>query len=332
MTRYIIKRLLALIPLLVLISIAAFLLIQLPPGSYIDSYVASREASGLDVDQATVDALTRQYGLDKPIFVQYFRWVGNFLLRGDLGMSFAENRPVVDLLRERVPVSLALALLSLLFVFLVGVPIGIYSATHQYSVTDYTVTFLGFFGLATPPFLLAIVVMWVVYRTTGHAIVGLFSVRFVGEAWSFARLWDLLKNIWLPVVIVGAARTAEVIRITRGNLLDELNKQYVVTARAKGMEERKLVFKYPIRVAFNPVVSTIGWMLPILIGAQILVSIVLNLNTLGPLLWRSIRSQDMYLAGSIVMVLSVFTVVGTLVSDILLVALDPRIRLDKARG
>jgi len=329
MLAYILRRLLLLVPLIILISIIIFALIQLPPGNYVDAYAANLRQSGMPVDQATLDALAQQYGLDRSVVAQYFDWVADLLVRGDLGISFAEDRPVVEIIRERMPITLSLAFFSLLFVFVVGVPIGIYSATHQYSVPDYVFTFFGFIGLAVPNFLLAIVVMWWLYRVSGHAVVGLFSVEFVGEPWSFAKALDLMKNMWLPIVIIGTERTAGLIRVTRGNLLDELRKQYVVTARAKGVKESKLVFKYPVRLSLNPVVSTIGWVLPSLIGAQVLVSIVLNLNTLGPVLWDSIRTQDMYLAGSILLLMSIFTVVGTLASDIFLAVLDPRIRFGR---
>lgn len=331
MITYIVKRLIMLVPLLVLISIVTFALIQLPPGNYVDTYVNSLRARGETVDQSEIDALTRQYGLDKGLLQQYGRWIGNIIFRGDLGRSFSENRLVIDILRERVPLSMILSLSSLLFVYVVGVPIGIFSATHQYSAPDYVFTVIGFIGLSVPNFLLGLILMWFFYTTTGHAVTGLFSVDFIGAPWSVGKLLDMARNIWLPLIVIGTAGTAGLIRVTRANLLDELKKQYVVTARAKGVSESRLIFKYPIRIAFNPIISTIGWALPSLVSGEVLVSIVLNLRTVGPILWNAIRTQDMYLAGSILMILSALSVIGTLLSDILLVAMDPRIRYDETK-
>jgi peptide/nickel transport system permease protein len=326
MLKYILRRILILIPMLILLSIISFSIIQLPPGSYLDTYVTNLQAQGLTVDQAEIDRLTRQYGLDQPLYIQYFRWMRNFLLRGDLGRSFIENRPVTEILQERVPPTMIISLVSIFFVWVVAIPIGVYSATHQYSFLDYVFTFLGFIGVSVPSFLFALILMWLVFSNTGYAISGLNSVEFMDAPWRLPRILDMLKNIWLPLVVLAMGGTAGLIRTIRANLLDELGKQYVTTARSKGLRERKLLWKYPIRIAFNPVFSTIGWMLPAIVGGESLVAIILNLRTVGPILLSAVRSQDMYLAGGIVMILSALTLIGTLISDLALAWLDPRIR------
>jgi len=326
MISFLIRRTLILIPLLILVSMLSFFIIQLPPGSYIDSYIQQMATSGVELQQYEIDRLTQRYGLDQPIYVQYYRWMRNFFLEGRLGRSFQWNRPVTDILIERIPTTIMISLLTMLFVWIVSIPVAIYSATHQYSVFDYVFTFLGFIGLALPNFLFALVLMWVVYDRTGYAITGLTSMEFIGEPFSISKLINMIQNLWLPIVVIGTAGTANLIRIMRGTLLDELGKQYVTTARAKGLPERKLLFKYPIRVAINPVISTIGWMLPALVSGEIIVAIVLNLRTVGPVLFSSIMTQDMYLAGSIIMIISSLTVIGTFISDILLAIVDPRIR------
>ncbi len=326
MLKYILRRILILIPMLVMLSIISFAIIQLPPGSYLDTYVANLQSQGLTVDQSEIDRLTRQYGLDQPLHIQYFRWMRNFITRGDLGRSFIENRPVTEILQERVPPTMIISLVSIFFVWIVAIPIGVYSATHQYSVLDYIFTFLGFIGVSVPSFLFALILIWLVFSNTGYAISGLNSVQFMNAPWSFPRIFDMFKNVWLPLVVLAMGGTAGLIRTIRANLLDELGKQYVTTARSKGLRERKLLWKYPIRIAFNPVFSTIGWMLPAIVGGESLVAIILNLRTVGPILLSAVRSQDMYLAGGIVMILSSLTLIGTLISDLALAWLDPRIR------
>lgn len=325
MGTFIIKRLLLLIPTLIFISIVSFAIIQLPPGDYLTSYIQALEATGAIVDQATVDALVKRYGLDQPMYVQYFSWVFG-MLRGDFGYSFEWNRPVSELIWNRLLLTLLISVTTLLFTWLVAFPFGVYSATHRYSFGDYLVTFLGFIGLAIPNFMLALILMWIAYSAFDLSIGGLFSPAFAEASWSFARFVDLLKHIWIPVIVVGTSGTAALIRTLRANLLDEMGKPYVVTARAKGVSERKLLFKYPLRVAMIPFVSTVGWSLPLLISGETIVAVVLNLPTTGPLLLRSLQSQDMYLAGSFIVLLSILTVIGTLISDILLAWLDPRIR------
>lgn len=326
MLQYIVRRLLTFIPMFFLLSLLSFTIIQLPPGSYVDTMVANMQSRGLAIEEAEIQRLTQQYGLDKPFLAQYTQWISNFILRGDLGTAFAENRPVTEILQERVPLTMLISLISIGFIWLIALPIGVYSATHQYSLGDYVITFVGMIGLSLPSFLFAIVVLWFVYSTTGFAITGLFSVQYINAPWSMEKVVDLLKHIWLPIGILAVTGTAGLIRVMRANLLDELSKQYVTTARSKGLTERRVLWKYPIRVALNPIVSTIGWLLPTIVGGESLVAIILNLRTVGPALLNAVRTQDMYLAGGIVMILSTLTLIGSLISDLLLAWLDPRIR------
>jgi peptide/nickel transport system permease protein len=315
------------VPLLLVLSIVTFVIIQLPPGDYLTVYIQQLEASGQQFDEAEIQRLRVQYGLDKPVYVQYFKWMGN-VFEGNFGRSFHWQQPVNEVLSTRLPMTLLLSFSSLIVVWGLAIPIAIISATNQYSVFDYTFTFLGFIGLAAPNFLLALVVSWLFYLLTGEMVTSLFSVEFRDAPWSMAKFLDLLSNVWLPIVIIGLSGTAGLIRTLRATLLDELSKPYVVTARAKGLSETRLLLKYPIRIAMNPIFSTIGWLLPQLINGGVIVGIVLNLQTIGPVLMQATLSQDMYLAGSIVLILSVLTVIGTLVSDILLAWLDPRIRYE----
>jgi peptide/nickel transport system permease protein len=326
MLAYIIRRILTMIPTLVAISIISFIIIQLPPGDFLTTYVAQLSLSGESVDQSELDALRQRFGLDQPLYKQYLYWAWNFL-HGDMGHSFEWNRPVSSLIAERLPITILLSTCTIIFTWAVSIPIGIYSAVRQYSWMDYLLTLIGFIGLATPNFLFALVLLWLSYAYLGMSIGGLFSPEFAEASWSFAKLVDLLKHLWIPVLIVGTAHTAKFIRIIRGNLLDELTKPYVTTARAKGLTETRLLLKYPVRVAINPLVSTIGWTLPELISGIAITAVVLNLPTSGPLLLSALLSQDMHLAGSFIMLLSCLTVIGTLVSDILLAWVDPRIRL-----
>ncbi len=329
MLAYIVRRLLLLIPVVFVISIVTFVIIQLPPGDYLTTYINNLKTSGIEVSESQAEALKRQYGLDQPPSAQYVMWIKNIVLRGDFGRSFQWNKPVKEILIERVPLTVGVSLATTLFVFLVSIPVGIYSATHKYSAFDYFFTFLGFIGLSVPGFLLALVLMWGIYNLTGATVSGLFSAAYADAPWSLGKLFDLLKRIWFPMIIIGMSGTAGLIRVMRGNLLDELQKQYVITARAKGLPEREVLFRYPVRIAVNPIISTIGWILPSIVGGEVLVSIVLNLQTTGPVLLQAVRFQDMYLAGSITLILSILTVIGTLIGDILLVWLDPRIRFGK---
>ena len=325
MLAYIFQRLLIMIPTLIAISIISFIIIELPPGDFLTTYVAQLSVSGEAVDQAELDSLKTRFGLDKPVYEQYFLWAWNFL-HGDFGHSFEWNKPVSTLVAERLPLTIIISACTILFTWIVSVPIGIYSAVRQYSWVDYLLTIIGFIGLATPNFLFALVLLWVSYSYLGMSIGGLFSPQFAEAPWSVAKFIDMLQHLWIPVVIVGTGHCAKFIRIIRGNLLDELRKPYVTTARAKGLSETKLILKYPVRVAINPLVSTIGWTLPELISGIAITAVVLNLPTSGPLLLSALMSQDMHLAGSFLMLLSMLTVVGTLLSDILLAWLDPRIR------
>lgn len=325
MLAYVVRRVMVMIPTLLVISMISFTIIQLPPGDYLTSLIAELEQSGDPVDRQVIEALNRRYGLDRPIYVQYFIWISGFI-QGDMGMSFEANKPVAELIGDRILLTMVVSFTSLLFVYIVAIPIGIYSATHQYSAGDYFFTVLGFLGLATPNFLLALVLLYVAFAFFGQSVGGLFSPEFIEAPWSLAKVWDLIKHLWIPVIVIGTAGTAGRIRVMRANLLDELGKQYVVTARAKGVAEPRLLFKYPVRMAINPMISTVGWLLPQLISGAAITSVVLSLPTTGPLLLRALRNQDMFLAGSFIMLLSTLTVIGTLLSDILLSWVDPRIR------
>jgi peptide/nickel transport system permease protein len=331
MLQYIVQRVLAMIPTLIAISIVAFLIIQLPPGDYLTTYAANMMATGEDASQAELDSLRDQYGLGQPIHLQYLKWMRNILLHGDFGYSFQWNKPVAALIWQRLALTFALSLSTLLFTWLVAFPVGVYSAIRQYSIGDYLFTLLGFVGLGTPNFLLALVLMYVAFKYFNQSVGGLFSPDYVEASWNLAKIWDLLKHLWLPVVIVGTSGTAGLIRIMRANMLDELHKPYVQTARAKGVPERRLLLKYPVRVALNPFVSTVGWVLPSLVSGATITAVVLSLPTTGPLLLTALKSQDMYLASGFIMMLSVLTVIGTLISDVLLAWLDPRIRLQRGR-
>lgn len=325
MTSFVIRRLLLLVPFLFVISIVAFVIIQLPPGDYVDTYVRNLEMQGGAVNQAQVEALRARYGLDQPLVGQYWLWVSN-MLGGDFGNSFLYDRPVSEVLAERIPRTIALALLSMVVTWIIAIPVGIYSALRQYSWGDHLATFISFVGVAVPPFLLALVSMYLIFDSTGFLITGLYSPEFRNVPWSVDKVLDLVKNIWLPVAVLAITGAAGIIRVLRASLLDELKKLYVTTARSKGVPEAKVILKYPVRIAMNPLVSTIGWALPAMVGGEVVVSKVLNLPTTGPVLLESIIAQDMYLTGAVVLILSVLTIVGTLLSDILLAAIDPRIR------
>ncbi|MBC7321234.1 ABC transporter permease [bacterium] len=328
MLTYIVRRLLMIIPLLIVLSIVSFIIIQLPPGDYLTVYMEQLRRSGALVSEETIARLVREYGLDRPIYMQYFIWIKNIVTQGNFGRSFQWNKPINELIRERLVLSVVLSLLSITLTWLIGVPIGIYSAIRQYSVFDYIFTFIGFIGLSVPGFLLALIIIWFAYSQFGLMVTGLFSQTYVDAPWTLAKVIDMLKHIWVPVIIIGMAGTAGLIRTMRANLLDELRKQYVIVARAKGLPERKLLFKYPVRIAINPMISTIGWTLPSIFSGETIVSIVLNLPTMGPLFMQALLAQDMYLAGSFVLIASFLTLIGTLLSDILLAWVDPRIRYE----
>ena len=324
---FILKRLLIIPFLLLIFSVISFVLIQAPPGDFLTSYIAELAQGGSTIDQAQIDALRRQYGLDQPVYVQYFLWVGN-LLQGDLGVSLEWRRANVELIGERLLLTLALTTASLIFTWAVAIPIGILSATRQYSLLDYFFTVLNYIGLATPNFLLALVLMWIAFDRFGVTVTGLFSPEYAQAPWSWGRFVNLLQHLWLPMIVLGVAGTAQIARVVRANLLDELSKPYSEMARAKGLPEWKLVLKYPTRVAIAPVISTLGWYVPQLLSGGLVVSVVMSLPTIGPLLLRALIGQDMYLAGTIILIFCVLTVIGTLISDILLAVLDPRIRME----
>lgn len=330
MLRYIARRVLLMIPTFVVTSLVAFLIIQLPPGDYVTSIVAQLQSQGDQVSHDAMESLREMYGMGDPVPIQYFKWMRNILLKGNFGIAFDYSQPVSEIIWDRVWLTLWLSLGAIFITWIIAFPIGIYSAVRQYSPGDYLFTFLGFIGIAVPGFLLALVIMYIQFKYFGKtSIGGLFSAEFAGVPWSWAKAADLLKHIWVPVLILAFGGTAELIRIMRANLLDEKRKPYVVTARAKGLPEWKVLLKYPVRLALNPFVSTIGWTLPNLVSGSIILSVVMNLPTTGPMLLRALKVQDMYLAGSLILILSVLTIIGTLLSDILLALLDPRIRYQR---
>ena len=328
MAKYIAKRVLYMIPTLFVISLISFVIIQLPPGDFLTSYVAQLRQQGEDLDAQAIAALQEQYGMNQPVYVQYWKWITNIVTRGDFGLSFEWRRPVSELVWERLGLTLFIALLTMLLTWVLAIPTAVYVATHQYSFLDYLMSFISFVGLGTPPFLVALVYLWVMLSAFGVNATGLYSEQLINAPWSWAKLQNMLGRIWVPVVILAIDNTAGIIRTVRANLLDELNKPYVETARAKGLRERVLTWKYPVRVALNPFFSTIGWTLVAVISSETLVAVVLNIQTSGPMLLRALTSQDMYLAGALVLLLSAMTVVGTLISDIVLAVADPRIRLE----
>lgn len=327
MSRYLLRRVLIMIPTLFAISIASFVLIQLPPGDYVTTLIAQYSAQGDQLDDARIRALEERYGVGEPMIVQYWKWISAIIFHLDFGESFAWQEPVSALLADRLPLTILLSIGTLLFIWAVSFPIGIYSALRQYSAGDYVFTVIGFIGLATPNFLIALLLMYVGMQYLGTGAGGLISPEWQGAPWNLGKVLDLLGHLWVPLVVWGTAGTAGMIRILRANLLDEIRKPYVTAARARGVSEMKLTVKYPLRVALNPFFSTIGWVIASLISADAIVSKVLNLPTMGPLLLDSLKSQDMYLAGSILLISAVLTVIGTLISDLLLGWLDPRVRL-----
>ena len=328
MLRVLVQRLVLLPVLLAVFSFVVFALVQAPPGGFLASYISTLASSGSSIDAAQVEALRRQFGLDQPFLVQYVRWVQN-LLHGDLGLSLEYQRPNSELIHQYLLLTILLALFSFALSWVIAIPAGIYSATHPRSSLDYVLTVINYVGVAVPNFMLALVLMWIAFAHFGLSITGLFSPEYEQAPWSPARVRDLLAHIWLPTIVLGIAGTARLTRIMRANLLDELHKPYVVTARAKGLSEWRLIVKYPVRVAINPLVSTIGWYLPQLFSGSLIVATVMNLPNIGPLLLHALIQQDMYLAGGILMIYCFFTVVGTLISDLLLAWVDPRIRMER---
>jgi len=327
MLAYILRRIGIMIPTVFVISIISFIVIQLPPGDFLTSYVMGLRQQGEYIQQEEIDNLRDRYGLGQPVYVQYAKWVWGIASRGDWGQSMEWQRPVKELIWERMALTVVLSLVSLFVGWFIAIPLGVYSATHQYSIPDYIATFISFVGVGTPGFMIALVVMWFAMRQLGLNVGGLFSEKYMLAPWTWDKVVDMLKHLWIPVLILAVNGTAGGLRTTRANLLDELNKPYVETARSKGISEGKVIWKYPVRVALNPFFSTVGWELAALVSGSTLVSVVLSLQTTGPMMLRALTSQDMYLAGSFLFLLSVLTVIGTLVSDIMLAWVDPRIRM-----
>lgn len=326
MIRYIATRILAMVPTLVIASMLIFAIIELPPGDYFESYIAELQASGETVDPAKIEFLRNEYGFDKPLWQRYLGWVGG-MFHGDFGYSFEYERPVSELIGNRLFLTILLSFATIIFTWLIAFPIGIYSATHQYSWGDYGFTFLGMLGIAVPNFLLALVMMYFANVWFGVSIGGLMDPDFVDQPMTFAKMGSILEHMIIPVIVIGTSGTAAMMRRIRANLMDELQKQYVVTARAKGLGPLKTVLKYPFRMSLNFFIADIGNILPSVVSGAEVVAIVLSLETTGPLLISALKSQDMYLAGSFLMFLAVLTVIGVLISDIALAILDPRIRL-----
>jgi peptide/nickel transport system permease protein len=330
MLAYLVRRTFLAILTMWAVSVLSFVVIQLPPGDYITSYIAEMSASGSFVSQQEAEALREQYGLNRPLYVQYIRWM-QMVFQGNFGMALEYGRPVSEVIGDRLWLTMVVSVAAIIFTWIVALPIGIYSAVRQYSIGDYIATFVGFIGLAVPSFMLALILMYLGFTMFNANIGGLFTEELAEAPWSMAKLWDLTKHLPLPALILGLAGTAQLIRIMRANLLDELGKPYVVTARARGLSEKRLIVKYPVRVALNPFASTIGYLLPYVVSGSIIVSLVLSLPTVGPLLLKSLVAQDMFLAGTIVLMLGVMTVLGTFLSDLLLIWIDPRIRFEGKR-
>lgn len=331
MAKYILKRLLLVIPTMYIISLLVFLTIQLPPGDYVSvmlDNMRNQQTGGTTWTPEFEEAMRERYGLKEPIYTQYYKWVKNIVVHGDFGYSFFYSEPSEDMITARIGMTLAVSLSSFVFTWMIALPIGVLSAVRQYSLADYFFSFLGFIGLATPGFLIALVLVFISFKYGKVSVTGLFSDQYENAPWSFDKVVDLLKHLWIPMIIIGLSGTAGLIRVMRANLLDELHKPYVEAARAKGLPEWKLLIKYPLRQAMNPFVSTIGWVLPGLIAGEAIISIVLNLPTSGPILLNALKQQDMFLAAGFLMLLSLLTILGMLLSDILLAWLDPRIRFE----
>ena len=309
------------------VSIISFFIINLPPGDYVTSYIAQLQNTGSIILADEAENLREFYGINRPLYVQYGKWI-NQIAHGNLGYSFEFGLPVNDVIGERLILTMILALVTVVFIWIVAIPIGIFSAVQQYSIWDHTFTFFGFIGLAVPDFLLALIMMYMSFVLFDFSIGGLFSPDYVAVGWSLGRVWDLMKHMVIPVIILGTSGTASLIRITRANLLDELRKPYVATARAKGLPEWQLILKYPVRLALNPAVSLTAYILPFLVSGSIVVSVVLGLPTVGPILLKALVAQDMFLAGAIILIIGWMTVVGTFFSDLLLVVIDPRVRFE----
>lgn len=332
MLLYVLRRVLFTIPTLFITSVVSFFLIQLPPGDFLTSYAASLAQMGEQLSGDMIKRLEEAYGLSQPIHIQYWKWISGILFRGDFGLSLEWRLPVKQLIWERMGMTLLLAGMTLVMTWIIAIPIGIYSATRQYSIGDYILTGLGFFALGVPGFMLALVVMWLAYSMFNYDVSGLFSAQYKNAPWSVGRVLDMLSHLWIPMLILGLNDIASLIRVMRANTLDELHKPYVTAARSRGIDEATLIREYPVRVALNPFVSSVGYQLPALVSGGTLIAIVLSLPTEGPMLLAALRSQDMYLAGAFILLLSTLTVIGQLLSDLALAWLDPRIRFEGANS
>jgi peptide/nickel transport system permease protein len=324
---YIVRRFLLAILTVAAISVLSFIVIHLAPGDYVSAYIAQASSSGSIVSEAEAQAMRIQYGLDQPLHIQYIRWI-SLMSQGNFGMALEWGRPVMEVIGDRLNLTIVISIAAIIFTWAMALPIGIYSAVRQYSIGDYIFTFIGFIGLAVPGFMLALVIMYLGFVYFNSNIGGLFSAQYAEAPWSIEKVWDLMAHLPVPAIVLGLSGTAQMIRIMRANLLDELRKPYVVTARAKGLTERRVILKYPVRVALNPFASTIGYLLPYVVSGSIIVSLVLSLPTVGPLLLKSLIAHDMFLAGTIILMLGVMTVIGTFLSDLILMWIDPRIRVE----
>jgi peptide/nickel transport system permease protein len=325
MIAYTIRRLLLALVTIWAISVLSFIIIQLPPGDFVDAYISRMSANGSAVSAEEAQSLRRLYGLDRPLYIQYAKWLGR-VAEGDFGTSMEWQRPVTEVIGDRLWLTMVVSVAAIILTWGIALPIGIYSAVRQYSIGDHIFTLLGFLGLAIPNFLLALILMYVSFKLFDTGIGGLFSAEYQLARWSWGKLGDMLGHLPLPAFILAVAGTAQLIRIMRANLLDELRKPYVVTARAKGLTETRVIMKYPVRAALNPFASSIAYLFPYVVSGSIIVSLVLSLPTVGPLLLTSLIAQDMFLAGTIVLMLGVMTVIGTFLSDLVLMWIDPRIR------
>lgn len=327
MANYVLKRLLGVLVLFFFTSIIVFTLIQLPPGDFLTTRIEQMKMDGTPLQEGAIENIKREYNLDKPIHMQYIIWIKNIIIKGDFGKSFTYDRPVSEVIGERLLLTIILSVLTILFTWITAFPIGIIAALKQYSWFDYLFSCLGFIGVSIPGFMLALVGIYTIFEHTGVVISGLFSIEYLDKPMSWAKLLDMMGHIWFPILIIGMHGTANLIRTIRGQMLDELGKQYITAAKARGLSNGKLLLHYPVRVAINPMVSTIGWMLPSIVSGESIVAVVINLQTVGPVLLKSLQNQDMYLAGSILLMTSILALLGTLISDILLALLDPRIRI-----
>jgi peptide/nickel transport system permease protein len=327
MLGYIIRRIVRAVPQMLLVSIMAFIIIQLPPGDIVTRQIQRLQGSGVTVDEAQAAAMRRQYGMDRPMYQRYFLWISNILTKFDFGYSYTFEKPVAQVMTERMLYTFGIALFAHVFTWTVAIPIGIFVAVKQYSIIDYAVTFITFIGLAVPPFFLALIIMYIALTRFGIRTGGLFSQEYMVQPWSWGKFLNLLSNLWLPIVLLGIGGVASTIRTMRAMMLDELRKQYVTVARAKGLSEFRVIMQYPVRLAINPILSSVMWLLPWLFSGGIMVEIVLNLQTAGPALYSSLRNQDMYMAGAYILLTGALTAMSAILSDVLLAISDPRIRL-----